>query len=366
MSDSDNDHAHAQPVLRASVHDISYLTTLLRGVSFANRATITATGSGFTVTVEEARTLLATAYIFADIFDEYAYHSEAAPSQQSQDDGVDNMAFEIPLNTLIECLNIFGTAGAHPSSTTLGGKRWKKQEEDKGSDEEEGEGEGANNKRRGIAQYFGAGPEKSTGMRLTYEGAGFPLTLLIAEDADGPTTACEIVTYDPEPHLDLQFKPDEMILKIILKSSWLRDALSELDPSCDKLTFIGNPPPDGVPPATSGRPSRNAEVSRGTSTSKPMLRIHADGAFGSTEMDYPNDRDVLETFECEQNVCFSYRTSHITRAIRALQNSTKTSLRIDSEGLMSMQFLMPSPSFKSRAGADAFIEFRCLPLEEAL
>ncbi|KAL4255741.1 rad1 family protein [Pleurotus pulmonarius] len=364
MSDSDHDHAHAQPVLKASVHDISYLTTLLRGVNFANRATITATGSGFTVTVEEARTLLATAYIFADIFDEYVYHSEAAPSQQSQDDGVDNVAFEIPLNTLIECLNIFGTAGTHPSSTTSGAKRWKKQGEDKGSDEEEGEG--ANNKRRGIAQYFGAGPEKSTGMRLTYEGAGFPLTLLIAEEADGPTTACEIVTYDPEPHLDLQFRPDKMILKIILKSSWLRDALSELDPSCDKLTFIGNPPPDGVPPATSGRPSRNAEVSRGTSTGKPMLRIHADGTFGSTEMDYPNDRDVLETFECEQSVSFSYRTSHITRAIRALQNSTKTSLRIDSEGLMSMQFLMPSPSIKSRAGADAFIEFRCLPLEEAL
>lgn len=80
---------------------------------------------------------------------------------------------------------------------------------------------------------------------------------------------------------------------------------------------------------------------------------------------------------------YSYRTSHITRAIRALQNSTKTSLRIDSEGLMSMQFLMPSPSVRSRAGADAFIEFRvsrayslewiednedsqCLPLEEAL
>lgn len=143
--------------------------------------------------MEEARTLLgkvaldpegfnstqrfsATAYIFADIFDEYDYHSEAAPSQQSQDDGVDNIAFEIPLNTLIECLNIFGTAGTHPSSTTSGAKRWKKQGEDKGSDEEGDDG----NKRRGIAQYFGAGPEKSTGMRLTYEGAGFPLTLLMS------------------------------------------------------------------------------------------------------------------------------------------------------------------------------------------
>ena len=94
-------------------------------------------------------------------------------------------------------------------------------------------------------------------------------------------------------------------------------------------------------------------------------------------MDYPNDRDVLETFECTRNVSFrsvnlpsfpchihldnycSYRFGHISRALRALQSSTKTSLRIDEEGLLSLQFLMPSP--KARAvdgGADAFIEFR--------
>jgi len=97
---------------------------------------------------------------------------------------------------------------------------------------------------------------------------------------------------------------------------------------------------------------------------KPMLRIQATGTFGSTEMDYPNDRDVLETFECTRNVIFSYRFGHISRALRALQSSTKTSLRIDEEGLLSLQFLMPSP--KARAadgGADAFIEFRCLALD---
>lgn len=96
-------------------------------------------------------------------------------------------------------------------------------------------------------------------------------------------------------------------------------------------------------------------------------------------MDYPNDRDVLETFECTRSVSFrylfppqffalirnsnaicSYRFGHISRTLRALQSSTKTSLRIDEEGLLSLQFLMPSP--KSAGGgpesADAFIEFR--------
>lgn len=57
---------------------------------------------------------------------------------------------------------------------------------------------------------------------------------------------------------------------------------------------------------------------------------------------------------------YSYRFAHISRTLKALQGSTKTSLRIDDEGLLSLQFLMPSP--KPRGGiVEAFIEFRvCL------
>jgi cell cycle checkpoint protein len=53
----------------------------------------------------------------------------------------------------------------------------------------------------------------------------------------------------------------------------------------------------------------------------------------------------------------SYRFAQISRTLRALQNSTKTSLRIEEEGLLSLQFLVPVP--KPRGGmSDSFIEFR--------
>ena len=106
------------------------------------------------------------------------------------------------------------------------------------------------------------------------------------------------------------------VLKIILKSSWLRDALSELDPSCEKLIFIGNPPM-----AVDDGEMQNVRGQRKAPPSRPMLRIQATGGFGSTEVwisplqsrtvfpierllkiDYPNDREVLETFECLRNV----------------------------------------------------------------
>lgn len=53
----------------------------------------------------------------------------------------------------------------------------------------------------------------------------------------------------------------------------------------------------------------------------------------------------------------SYRFAHISRTLRALQNSTKTSLRLEQEGLLSLQFLVPVP--RPRGGmSDSFIEFR--------
>ncbi|TFK72220.1 Rad1-domain-containing protein [Pluteus cervinus] len=403
------------PVLKASVHDVRYFVSLLRGVNFVNRATITVTKRGMTITVEESRTLLGTAFIFSEIFDEYIYNPEKPQYHQNllqrerearananentlstqgsssamevtpdltqpneAEDDSDNAAFEVPLNTVIECLNIFGTAGGSggggggsSSGGTANVRRWQRDGDNSGEDNEtnaeeggeEGQRRGGRTRRTG---YTGVGGEKRTGMRMTYNGSGYPLTLLLAEDSSGPTTTCEITTFDPEPHLELEFDNDQLILKIILKSSWLRDALSELDPSCEKLTFISNPPPPINPLETGGQ--RNRHPFR--EDLQPVFRIQAEGTFGTTEMDYPNDREVLETFECKKSLSYTYRFNHIARTLRALQSSTKTSLRIDDEGLLSLQFLMPVTN--KRVGAPggeapaAFIEFRCLAVDEEL
>ncbi|KAL4065298.1 repair protein Rad1/Rec1/Rad17-domain-containing protein [Scleroderma citrinum] len=238
-------------------------------------------------------------------------------------------------------------------------KKWRR-EADRSEDERYEERRDGRQQTRGashvpasnrIDQYFGGGSDKRTRMRLSYGGIGHPLTLWLAEDSSGPTTTCEIMTFDPDPITELPFDGDRTLLRIIFKSSsWLRDALSEFDPSCEKITFIANPVSEA------GRAQRGRPI-------KPLFRIMAFGAFGSTEMDYPNDREVLETFECSRFVAASYRFTHMTHTLRALQNSTKTSLRIDDEGLLSLQFLVPVP--KPRGGqSDSFIEFRCLALDE--
>ncbi|KAJ3500861.1 hypothetical protein NLJ89_g9603 [Agrocybe chaxingu] len=388
------------------------------------RATVLVTENGLIVSVEEARTLIGTAYIFKDIFEEYAFHpeppvaprprvqpprahkskprsqkkkkgkgkakanvqsaseteSETESSSEEDDqlrdsdweegpedgegrkrtreeeDAPPSTAFEIPLSTVLECLNIFGTVGASATNVSSGGgpggreggagrgqgRGWRRDRDDNdGSDAERG----GRREGRGIEAYFtGAASEKKTGMRLSYAGAGYPLTMIIAEDASGPTTTCEITTFDPEPQFELDFDSSSTMLKIILKGTLLPPQNLRTRPQ----EIHGKKQPQRrVPPP------------------RPMLRIQATGTFGSAEMDYPNDRDVLETFECVQTVSFSYRFAHISRTLRALQSSTKTSLRIDENGLLSLQFLMPTPRPRSIGGTtDAFVELRCSALEE--
>ncbi|KIK90732.1 hypothetical protein PAXRUDRAFT_831448 [Paxillus rubicundulus Ve08.2h10] len=258
----------------------------------------------------------ATSYIYRDHFDEWSYTPEnshtvsSQPSEASeQDAGSPSTTFEIPLTTLIECLNIFGTANmsSFSSSGVSKGKRWRR--EGDASDEERGDERGGRGARSNnwdnanapnrLEQYFGGGNEKRTSMRLSYGGSGYPLTLSLAEDASGPTTTCEIATFDPEPYIELPFDGDQTVLKIIFKSSsWLRDALSELDPSCEKITFIGNPALD----VGSGTGGRRGSAGGTGGPSKPLFRITGSGTFGSTEMDYPNDKEVLEAFECSRSL----------------------------------------------------------------
>ncbi|TDL27650.1 Rad1-domain-containing protein [Rickenella mellea] len=344
-------------VLKATVPDVRVFAMLLRSVSFSNRALMRINGGGLQINVEESpgRTLLASVYIDRDIFDGYHYAPEDPPEEDQ--DGVVSTDLEIPLNILIQCLNIFGSAvGSASTNFSSRRKPWKRQGEDSDSD---GQGQNYGRGRMNgqdtngrLDDYFSADRRKGTSMRMSYAGKGEPLTLFLAEDDSGPTTTCKIATFDGEPPLERPFDDEAMVLKCILKSSWFRDALSEVDPSCEKLTFIGNPIAEK---STGGR-----------SKLQPPLRILADGTHGSSEMDFPSDKAVLETFECVEPVSFSYRFSHISPMLRALQGSSKTSLRIDDEGLLCLQFLTESQSPRSgiRRTVSSIVDFKCPALDE--
>jgi len=188
-------------------------------------------------------------------------------------------------------------------------------------------------------------------MKMTYQETGAPLSMILAEEASGPTTTVEMATLEAAENISLPFDDDETIVRIIMKSALLRDAVTEVDTTCEKLSFICTP--------LSAQRAETQHVSRRgpqLRTIKPAFRIYAAGVFGTTEMDYPNDRDVLEAFDCEEPVEFKYNFKPLYRVIRSLTSSVKSSIRIESSGLLSIQFQLPKSGF-----SNAFVDLLCLP-----
>jgi len=140
------------------------------------------------------------------MFDEFVYN---APDGENA-----STIFELRLDNLLECLNIFGSgfasvnSGSEPRSKRLNG-----------NDSDDERGPNGNGR---IDHYFQrTSDSKHTGMRMSYAGPGHPLVLLMcaipllhkpthlpmsrSEDAAGPKTTCRITTLEPGDGLNLDF-----------------------------------------------------------------------------------------------------------------------------------------------------------------
>lgn len=105
---------------------------------------------------------LATAFVYKEMFEEYTYHPEVSGLEpHSTPHTTDNPAFEIPLNALIECLNLFGTSSGLTTSKT---KKWKQNAEDGGMDYD--------NDRTGPLDGYFPSSGKGTALRMSYEVPG--------------------------------------------------------------------------------------------------------------------------------------------------------------------------------------------------
>lgn len=119
---------------------------------------MTVSKAGLEVTVEEVKSLCATAWIPTNIFDSFTFTAD------------DASCFEISLDALLQCLNIFGNAGAGAGPLPGAGKgkksrRW-------AGEGEAGEDESTEWRARGRS-------ERRTGMRMTWAGEGHPLTIIL-------------------------------------------------------------------------------------------------------------------------------------------------------------------------------------------
>ncbi|KAI9027942.1 Rad1/Rec1/Rad17 [Hyaloraphidium curvatum] len=322
--------AGPSPSFSGRIDNVRSLAAVLRCIAFRPKCIVTASRSGLLFTVDDSRCAKACAYFQDALFRDYAF-SEGAPQEPGTPapDGAEaaepppqpELRFEINLPNLMECLNMYGTALA-PLGPADGG--------------------GSGRHDRGGAPH----QAKVIGVRISFDPETKKLVLTLADQ--NVNTTCRLATFDPdlnfangedaEPAVELDelfnAEPQELLHKIIMQSEYLQDAVKELDPTAEKVTFTVQP-------------------------QGPQFRISAVGVTGSTEIDYSKDSDVMEKFHASGSSCFSYPINQILPALKALSQSVRTNIRTNKEGFLSMQHLIQISETQH-----SFVEFFVSPLED--
>jgi cell cycle checkpoint protein len=198
--------------------------------------------------------------------------------------------------------------------------------------------------------------------RITYDAPGAPLSVILTEASI--RTSCDLTTYEPEYTDEIPFDRQSLAFKTIMRGSWLYDAILELSStSPEKLTMY-------------------AKMVRG----KPFFALSSTGTLGSARVEFNNQppkstfratgvngddpnalpANLLETFQLSDPdtvLRASYKYSLIQKAARAMSVATKVSVRVDTQGVLSMQFMI---EVEAAAGGGAskvsFVDFRFVPL----
>ena len=166
---------------------------------------------------------------------------------------------------------------------------------------------------------------------LNYVGPGDPFNIVL--EGTGVTTTCELVTYEPELHHEIPLQRDKLAQKIIMRATWLHDAITELaSTNPTRLTITASP------------------------STAPYLALSAAGALGSATVEFSKDPQLLETFQVARRTVNTYKFSLIKNATKAMALASKVSIRVDEQGVLSLQFMI---EFES--GGVSFVDFRFVP-----
>ena len=165
---------------------------------------------------------------------------------------------------------------------------------------------------------------------MTYAAIGDPLRIYLEES--GVATTCELVTYEADHFEEIPLQKDAIAQKIIMRASWLLDAINEL---------------------SSTSPTSLAIVS---APSAPFFTLSSSGPLGSATVEFSKDPQLLETFQVPIKTFNVYKFSLVKGAARAMEIAAKVSIRTDELGVLSLQFMI-----ELEAGRCSFVDFRFVP-----
>lgn len=312
------------PVLTAVSSSARQLYSLLRCLSFADKAHVRISESAIFFSVDEARVMQARVALEKELFTAYQFHrpsTQSGTENNHTEDEAEWPSFQVSVPALLETLQIFGFADNVKD-------RWSSRDNyNSGVDHLAARGAGA------------AFDSRTLGMagicRISYAGPGEPLCITMEEG--NVTTTCDLVTYEPHTDMeDIPFGRDQLTQRVVMASQLLFDAVNELEAT------------------------RPDAMSISTGAEAPHLSLSAVGDFGSVEVEFSKDTQLLESFRVGGRVTNQYKFSLVQSATRAMASAAKVSMRGDAQGVLSLQFL-----FETESSGTSFVDFVFVPLLDA-
>ncbi|KAH7390829.1 Rad1/Rec1/Rad17 [Phaeosphaeria sp. MPI-PUGE-AT-0046c] len=342
------------PVLTAVSSSARQLFLLLRCITFSNKAHVTISDQGLKFSVSEGSSMEASTFLNKSLFTTYNFHApvlernEISDSEDDESDPPTSPNFQISLPALLETLQIFGLTDPNTAKPP-----WARDNPYPTSTAFSNNVLGMNNL-----------------CRISYPELGAPLSIILTEASI--RTTCDLSTYEPEYSEEIPFDRRDVVMKTIMRGSWLHDALSELSStSPEKLTMY-------------------AKSVRG----KPFFAIAASGTLGSARVEFNNQphafaagnavsthphdvsdpqTNLLETFQLsdpDHVLRSSYKFALIQKAARAMSLAKKVSIRMDSQGVLSLQFMIEVEAPNAASGGAgsseklSFVDFVVVPMVE--
>ncbi|KDN36745.1 hypothetical protein K437DRAFT_260031 [Tilletiaria anomala UBC 951] len=337
--------ANSGPAFVAHSSDVRLLSNILRPIAHSSHVLVTISDTGIEFLTTSDRSFQAHAYIKRILFPKWQCRKDPTAVDESpmnttspgDQDAIISHVFEISLKTLLECLDIFGGA---PAARNIADTDWMDGRPER--DRTGGGGDVLLDKRKGA----------KTAMMLRYTGKGDPLVVML-EDND-VVTSCELATLEPDDTSALGMDHRDMRAQIIMQAEWITVVLQSFHATCSRIIF-------SFTPSKAGR--------------RGFLRIFGDTDAGSVDATLPGDGKAVAKFICERKVEFTYSFEHVSRSLKGLSSANKTSVRIDGQGLLSIQCLIPINSSlmedatcggrnKIEASHLPIVDYLCCPYED--
>lgn len=370
-----------EPLFTGVSTNAHHLYTLLSCIGFTSKATVQITPDGLRFSVEEGRVIQGLAFLDKSLFTSYTFNPSTAPAngeeESRENDDTQDVAyphFVVSLSALLETLKIFGI---NDLSEPNGSRDTSLPQTNPAS-----------------SAFSAPALLMDRSCTLQYAQHGAPLSIAITEA--GVKTTCELVTYEPEEdEADIPLQRDAIIMKIIMRSAWLHNAIGELDsssPTILKMSACAKREPYFALSGAGGPFSESTvefsvdqhnEVAGGTGQGTEQSQTHKtladDGSTRARATRTKMAPTVTETFlvsppsSMGERIRQSYRFALIRKAARAMAVANKVSIRGDRQGVLSLQFMIElddnvaagrpvGAGVKAPAGPVCFVDFRFVPL----